>query len=203
LDVLKAAAAQPKEGNFLPKEPVNLDAPAAATPVAADAAAADKAAPFVSDQTAPDAAATPAPAADAAPGAKTAEPPKCGPGEILVGGQCVKAPPMEDAAADAPAEKKTPWAAIAIGGLVLGGIVWAAARAAAPAAPALQLNPRRGMTKAEAQHEFKVYVLPAVVERYGPGDKVAVREAWNDWTDALCKERRITLKQYESWDNPY
>ena len=29
------------------------------------------------------------------------------------------------------------------------------------------------------------------------------REAWNDFTDDLCKTRQITLHQYETWDNPF
>jgi hypothetical protein len=34
-------------------------------------------------------------------------------------------------------------------------------------------------------------------------DKVAMAEAWNIYTDSLCKDNRITLKQYESWTNPF
>jgi len=29
------------------------------------------------------------------------------------------------------------------------------------------------------------------------------REAWNDFTDDLCKTRQITPHQYETWANPF
>ena len=59
------------------------------------------------------------------------------------------------------------------------------------------------MTKKEALAEFKRDVLPAVIQRYGKNDVPAKCEAWNDWTDALCKERRITSSQYSTWANPF
>jgi len=38
----------------------------------------------------------------------------------------------------------------------------------------------------------------------GPrGDVVMKREAWNNFTDALCKYRQITDRQYDTWDNPF
>lgn len=55
------------------------------------------------------------------------------------------------------------------------------------------------MTKSEAIAEFKAEILPLVVEQYGPRDKPAIREAWNNWTDALCKDGRITQRQYDTW----
>jgi hypothetical protein len=58
------------------------------------------------------------------------------------------------------------------------------------------------MTKREALSEFRAYVLPHVVATYGADDRVAISEAWNDWTDALCKEGRITLRQDETWVGP-
>lgn len=59
------------------------------------------------------------------------------------------------------------------------------------------------MTKKEALAEFRESVLPAVVKRYGKDDKIAIREEWSNWTDGLCKDRQITMKQYESWSNPF
>lgn len=59
------------------------------------------------------------------------------------------------------------------------------------------------MTKREALRIFRTQVLPAVIVQYGPKDAPARCEAWNDWTDALCKDRQITLRQYESWTNPF
>ena len=35
------------------------------------------------------------------------------------------------------------------------------------------------------------------------GDVVMRREAWNNFTDALCKSRQITLRQYETWTAPF
>ena len=34
-------------------------------------------------------------------------------------------------------------------------------------------------------------------------DTIAKREAFNNYTDSLCKEGKITLKQYETWGNPF
>ena len=61
-------------------------------------------------------------------------------------------------------------------------------------------------TKREALALFRAEVLPAVRAQYeqdGRVDRVARAEAWNNWTDALCKDRVITTRQYETWDNPY
>ncbi len=61
------------------------------------------------------------------------------------------------------------------------------------------------MTKAQAVAEWRQYVLPAVKERYeqdGRPDYVARSEEWNNWTDSLCKDRRITMHQYETWSHP-
>lgn len=58
------------------------------------------------------------------------------------------------------------------------------------------------MTKNEAVEQFKREVLPAVAAKYGRGDRPALAEAWNNWTDALCKEGRITERQYSTWTHP-
>ncbi|WLW37001.1 hypothetical protein [Synechococcus phage S-MS29] len=34
-------------------------------------------------------------------------------------------------------------------------------------------------------------------------DAIAKREAWHIFTDMLCKEGYITLRQYETWSNPF
>lgn len=34
-------------------------------------------------------------------------------------------------------------------------------------------------------------------------DTIAKREAFNNYTDRLCKEGKITLKEYETWGNPF
>jgi hypothetical protein len=58
------------------------------------------------------------------------------------------------------------------------------------------------MTKREALEQFKSDILPEVIKKYGK-DKVAICEAWNEWTDYLCKDRQITPKQYNNWTNPF
>jgi hypothetical protein len=51
----------------------------------------------------------------------------------------------------------------------------------------------------EARRIFRDDVKPYVVERYGPRDTVALDEAWNEWTDQLHKERRISARAYDRW----
>lgn len=34
-------------------------------------------------------------------------------------------------------------------------------------------------------------------------DSIAKRESWNNYTDSLCRAGSISLKQYESWSNPF
>ena len=62
------------------------------------------------------------------------------------------------------------------------------------------------MTKTEAVALFKEAVLPAIKQReqgYGNGiDEVMRREAWNNFTDSLCKNNQISDWQYENWSQP-
>lgn len=53
-------------------------------------------------------------------------------------------------------------------------------------------------TKAQAIREFREEILPLLPK----GDKPAMREAWNNWTDALCKDGVISSHQYETWVGP-
>ena len=58
---------------------------------------------------------------------------------------------------------------------------------------------------AEAVERFKEHVLPYVREcheRDGVPDWPARREAWNNWTDSLCKDYEISDWQYENWSQP-
>lgn len=56
------------------------------------------------------------------------------------------------------------------------------------------------MTKREATAEFAELWADAVEQNPRlAGDKPAKREAWNNYTDALCKDGRITTRQYETW----
>jgi len=34
-------------------------------------------------------------------------------------------------------------------------------------------------------------------------DKPMLREDWNNYTDALCKDKQISQKQYDTWTNPF
>lgn len=61
------------------------------------------------------------------------------------------------------------------------------------------------MTKEEAVQLYRERVLPEVKKQYekdGRIDKPARAEAWNNFTDWLCKEKLITMKQYETWEHP-
>ena len=69
------------------------------------------------------------------------------------------------------------------------------------------------MTKSEALKLFREYdIVPKLklkkLDAFGrptnpSRDKVALREAWNNFTDFLCKDRQITAKQYDTWSNPF
>ena len=54
------------------------------------------------------------------------------------------------------------------------------------------------MTKREAKANFLAVSVPE-----GLNDKPAMRYAWGLYTDMLCKEGYITLKQYETWVCPF
>jgi hypothetical protein len=55
------------------------------------------------------------------------------------------------------------------------------------------------MTKKEALKEFREFALACIPKT----DKPMWREAWNDYTDSLCKEGRITDQQYNNWTNAF
>lgn len=66
------------------------------------------------------------------------------------------------------------------------------------------------MTKREAFAEFTEMCPPEMFRAGRRGtrgrvylDTVMRAEAWNNFTDALCKEGRITMKQYETWTHPW
>ena len=61
------------------------------------------------------------------------------------------------------------------------------------------------MTKVEAVREFKECVLPYIKAKYeteGRRDVVARRTAWNEFTDYLHKDGRITDWQDYNWVQP-
>ncbi len=58
------------------------------------------------------------------------------------------------------------------------------------------------MTWEQACIQFEAVILPCVVAEYeqdGRPDWPARSEAWNNWTDALCKGDQISDWQYENW----
>ena len=59
------------------------------------------------------------------------------------------------------------------------------------------------MTKAEAVQNFRDLWKRATKGSRFYYDTIAKREAFNNYTDSLCKEGKITLKQYENWGQPF
>ena len=61
---------------------------------------------------------------------------------------------------------------------------------------------------AQAVDFFEEYIMPAILKteqengftRYA--DLPMRREAWNNYTDALCKDGEISDWQYENWSQP-
>jgi hypothetical protein len=63
----------------------------------------------------------------------------------------------------------------------------------------------RVITRDDAIERFEAFELQAVIDEYeqdGEVDGPARREAWNDWTDMLCKDGEISDWQYENWTQP-
>ncbi len=57
------------------------------------------------------------------------------------------------------------------------------------------------LTKKQALINFKAIYKDFLKENRF--DYVAKREAWNNWTDALCKDGQITSWQYDNWTQPF
>lgn len=51
----------------------------------------------------------------------------------------------------------------------------------------------------ELSARFDRDVLPVVLETYSESDSVAICEAFNDWTDSLCKDGEIHPEQYNHY----
>ena len=61
------------------------------------------------------------------------------------------------------------------------------------------------MTFAQACEIFTTELLPMIQECHeqdGKPDNPARCEAWNNWTDSLCKDRQISDWQYRNWGHP-
>jgi len=57
----------------------------------------------------------------------------------------------------------------------------------------------------DACDQFEAEILPFIQEQYeqdGEPDWPARREAWNNWTDSLCKDALISDWQYDNWTHP-
>ena len=59
------------------------------------------------------------------------------------------------------------------------------------------------MTKVEAIKEFKEMYTQSEFKRLKREDNDWLTQDWNNWTDILCKEGRITDWQYNNWSNPF
>jgi len=64
----------------------------------------------------------------------------------------------------------------------------------------------RVMKHADAVHHFEEEMMPGIraIEATQSGNPDMPRrcEAWNNWTDSLCKARQISDWQYENWSHP-
>ncbi len=61
------------------------------------------------------------------------------------------------------------------------------------------------MLHSQAIENFNQFILPLVqqgMEQDGEPDYVARSEAWNNWTDSLCKDGQISDWQYANWSQP-
>jgi len=47
--------------------------------------------------------------------------------------------------------------------------------------------------------QFNEFVRPSVVEAYSEDDEVAINEAFNNWTDGLCKDGDLHEEQYNNY----
>ena len=61
------------------------------------------------------------------------------------------------------------------------------------------VSPAQGvrMTKAEVLCQFRRYAKPR------GSDKPAIRQAWCNYVDLLCRDGMITNKQAATWTNPF
>lgn len=51
----------------------------------------------------------------------------------------------------------------------------------------------------ELSERFDEEILPLVIEQYSEDDNIAIREAFNDWSDSLCKDGEIHESQYNTY----
>ncbi len=67
-------------------------------------------------------------------------------------------------------------------------------------------NLLRVMTRDEAVSYFENQIMPDILmieaQQTGSPDWPRRSEAWNNWTDSLCKNRQISDWQYMNWSHP-
>ena len=51
----------------------------------------------------------------------------------------------------------------------------------------------------ELSERFDQEIASTVIAQYGEDDTVAMNEAFNNWTDSLCKEGEIHPEQYNNY----
>lgn len=56
---------------------------------------------------------------------------------------------------------------------------------------------RKYLTKVQVLSLFREF------DNSPKGDIVWKREAWNNFTDYLCKDGQISSQQYDNWTNPF
>ena len=59
------------------------------------------------------------------------------------------------------------------------------------------------MTKQDAKQYFIETLGMDQVNYWRKHDKPALREQWNNFVDALCRDKSITEKQASTWINPF
>lgn len=51
----------------------------------------------------------------------------------------------------------------------------------------------------ELSERFDSDILPLVIEQYGEDDTIAISQAFNDWSDSLCKDGELHPSQYNQY----
>ncbi len=51
----------------------------------------------------------------------------------------------------------------------------------------------------ELSERFDADIAPQIIEQYGEDDEPAMNEAFNNWSDSLCKDGDIHPEQYNNY----
>lgn len=63
-----------------------------------------------------------------------------------------------------------------------------------------------GVEEEDGDQRYKTFLArfkDEMGDDYDWEDGIAASQDWNNWTDARCTEREITLEEYNGWDNPF